>query len=650
MQKNDLQDKGAVQAAVRQVADEYLADPNINSVGVGYKLKDGERTEDLVLQFTVGQKFAPEALAAAPTRPIPETISANGITFATDIVERKFEQQPVAVATEAKTDRKRRLDPMVPGVSVGNVRVTAGTLGCLVKENASGETRILSNWHVLNGDSGELGDTIVQPGPFDDNRVSENVSGNLVRSFLGLAGDCAIASIVGRGATETLLDLTVQVRRVGDPELGDRVVKSGRTTSVTYGLVTRVHTITKLSYGSKGIQQIGGFEIGVDDAHPPENGEISMGGDSGSAWMATDDQGAATDMMLGLHFAGETVEPAEYALACYASSVFQKLEISPLEAPRADGVVTVARRIAGGYDQEFLRDHRVDIPAPASIAIDDDYAQTKAGDRVRQYTHFSLAMSASRRFCRWVAWNIDGNGLQKLSRDGLEFELDPEYEAMHQVDDDLYANNRLDRGHIARRADLLWGTREEAEQANVDSFFFTNITPQLDDFNQSSRHGLWGELEDAIYEDVDVDDLRISVLGGPIFRDTDFLFRGVLVPRSFWKVIAYVEGGTLKAKAYVLTQDDLEAKLESLGLEPFKLFQVALADVSAQTGLVFVDLANADTMSAAPEMAGLPTARRIEARSEISGDATPVRFRHQPSGDGRPEAARRLAPLETNGR
>ncbi len=492
MRKSDLKNKDALQAAVRQVADEYLPDPNINSVGVGYRMKDGKRTNELALQFTVGQKFAPEALEAVATRRIPETITVNGYSFETDVVERKFEQQPVAVATEAKAERKRRLDPMSPGISIGHVGVTAGTLGCLVKESASGETRLLSNWHVLNGDSGELGDVIVQPGPFDDNRVSENACGTLIRSFLGLAGDCAISSVVGRGATETLVDLAVQVRRIGDPELGDRVVKSGRTTDVTHGLVTRVHTITKLRYGSKGLQEIGGFEIGVDDEHPPENGEISMGGDSGSAWMATDDQGAATDMMLGLHFAGETVEPAEYALACYASSVFEKLEISPLEASPANGTVTIARRIAGGYDPEFLPNQRVDAPAPASDAIESDYAPTRAGEVVRDYTHFSLAMSASRRFCRWVAWNVDGNGLQQISRNGLEFELDPEYEEKHQVDDDLYRDNRLDRGHIARRADLLWGTREEAEQANADSFFFTNITPQLDDFNQSSRRGLWG--------------------------------------------------------------------------------------------------------------------------------------------------------------
>ena len=616
MRKRDLKDKRAIQAAVRQVADEYLKDPNINSVGVGHKLTDGKPTGELALQFTVGQKVAPEVLEAVATRPIPESITANGITFTTDVVEREFRRHPVAVDTNPKPERKRRLDPMMPGVSIGHVRTTAGTLGCLVREDESGQTRVLSNWHVLNGETGELGDAIAQPGPFDDNRVSGNTCGRLVRSFLGLAGDCAIASIVDRAADEKVLGLEIPVRRVGDPELDDLVVKSGRTTDVTYGVVTRVHTITKLDYGAAGVHEIGSFEIGPDPQHPATNNEISMGGDSGSAWMAVKKSGDVDDMMLGLHFAGETNEPAEYALACYAASVFEKLEISPLEPPPTDVVVAVTP-VAQGYDPHFLPGQPVDLPAAGVPAVEEDYAPTKAGDPVRQYTHFSLAMSASRRFCRWVAWNIDGNGIQQLTRSGIEFKVDDAYDAKYQVDDSLYSNNPLDRGHIARRADLLWGSRDEAERANLDSFFFTNITPQLDDFNQSTQHGLWGELENAIFEDTEVDHLRVSVFAGPIFKDTDVPYRGVLVPRRFWKVVAYVEDGTLKAKAFMLTQDDLEVKLESLGLEPFKLYQVTLSDLEETTGLAYGPLVQADTMPPAPEGLALAPVRRIEARSQI---------------------------------
>jgi endonuclease G len=273
--------------------------------------------------------------------------------------------------------------------------------------------------------------------------------------------------------------------------------------------------------------------------------------------------------------------------------------------------------VASGFDPDFLPDQHVDLPKPATKDVEKDLAPTQHNDHVRHYTHFSLAMSASRRFCRWVAWNIDGNGLQKLTRTGLQFVLDDEYDSKFQVDDDLYSHNHLDRGHIARRADLLWGTREEAEQANRDSFFFTNITPQLDDFNQSSQHGLWGEVENAIFDDVEVEALRVSLFGGPIFKDGDFPYRDTFVPRSFWKIVAYVEQGKLKAQGFVLTQDDLESKLPSFGLEQFKLYQVAIGDLSEMTGLDFGELPKVDTIAAHPG-ALAPGVRRIEARSQIA--------------------------------
>lgn len=86
-------------------------------------------------------------------------------------------------------------------------------------------------------------------------------------------------------------------------------------------------------------------------------------------------------------------------------------------------------------------------------------------------------MSESRRFCRWVAWNVDGARMLPLPRKGIDFVRDREYPADAQVGDELYKNNRLDRGQIARRADLVWGERDEAERANRDSFYLPTSRP-----------------------------------------------------------------------------------------------------------------------------------------------------------------------------
>ena len=70
-----------------------------------------------------------------------------------------------------------------------------------------------------------------------------------------------------------------------------RRFKSGRTTGVTRGVVTRVSTITRLDYGNGISEDVGGFEIGPDPDPPAPSNEISKGGDSGSAWLAIGSNG-----------------------------------------------------------------------------------------------------------------------------------------------------------------------------------------------------------------------------------------------------------------------------------------------------------------------------------------------------------------------
>lgn len=144
-----------------------------------------------------------------------------------------------------------------------------------------------------------------------------------------------------------------------------------------------------------------------------------------------------------------------------------------------------------GFNPHFLTT-TIDLPT-ANAQISEDLIQLD-GFPVIAYTHFSLALSRSRKFARWVGWNIDGTHLQLLSRSGISFTTDPRIPAEDQSGNDLYADNRLDRGHLAHRADLTWGTSSEAHQANKDSFYFTNITPQMDDFNQSRQAGIWSRL------------------------------------------------------------------------------------------------------------------------------------------------------------
>src|SRR4026207_2451434 len=164
----------ALKDFVRSRGAEFLKDPNISSVGIGYKTTGGKATKVISVQFTVQEKVVPEALEHLGTQRIPESFDIGGVEVPTDVIKRDFSAEFKIVAEATASDRKVRLDPIVPGISVANARETAGTIGCIVFDSMAGTPYVLSNWHVLNGPAGLIGDDVVQPGPFDDNRTQKN--------------------------------------------------------------------------------------------------------------------------------------------------------------------------------------------------------------------------------------------------------------------------------------------------------------------------------------------------------------------------------------------------------------------------------------------------------------------------------------------
>lgn len=237
-----------------------------------------------------------------------------------------------------------------------------------------------------------------------------------------------------------------------------------------------------------------------------------------------------------------------------------------------------------GYDPGFLG---TDVGSPTAPGD---------GGAGLDYTHFSLAQNTVRRLAWWVAWNVDGDRLlpgDSISRSGIRFRPDPRLPLDAQTRDAVYVDNRLDRGHIARRADLLWGSLDEAQRANSDSFFFTNITPQMDDFNQQRLGGSWGLLEAAVLSEEGLVPRRLTLFGGPVLAADDPEYRGLVkVPREHWKVIVYRLDGELRFRCFVLTQQiDLGLRDVTGYLDDFDTYAVSLADLEARTGVVFPGLA-----------------------------------------------------------
>lgn len=265
-----------------------------------------------------------------------------------------------------------------------------------------------------------------------------------------------------------------------------------------------------------------------------------------------------------------------------------------------------------GYDPDFLT---IAVPAPAP-APDRELVELA-------YVHFSIAIDPERRLAAHTAVNIDGAALVDVSRSGDEWDLDPRLPAEQQSGAELYARNDLDRGHLVRRRDPVWGDPATARRANRDTFFYTNAAPQASAFNQSKE--LWLGLEDYLLGAAEAADSRLSVFTGPVFRDDDPVYRGVLIPLRFWKVAAWVAGGALRATAYLLEQTPrLGARAVERGasergeleLGPFRTFQVPVDDVAELTELDLGPLVEADRL--APVPTAMPGGwRELESTADI---------------------------------
>jgi endonuclease G len=261
-----------------------------------------------------------------------------------------------------------------------------------------------------------------------------------------------------------------------------------------------------------------------------------------------------------------------------------------------------------GFDPKFLgKTASLATPLPAlSTKQKADVAKLTAakpaGAYELKYHHFSVVMNARRRLAFFTAVNIDGLIWRSIKRASDRWILDPRIPKTAQIGEELYGGNPLDRGHLVRRLDPAWGADLAiAKTGNDDTFHFTNCSPQHEDFNQNQQ--TWAGLEDYILQNADRENLRVSVFSGPVFAASDETYRGLQLPRQFWKIVVMVTKKKLHATAYLLSQAKLIQGLVEADFSygAYKTFQVPITKIAKLTGLNFGKLPTADPLNKTTE-------------------------------------------------
>lgn len=314
-----------VRLALQEAVQRWIYDPNVMLIDFGWPVDDDDKLDKkrLAIRVHVKEKFkGPSLETAIDEGKTREAFPPSLHGFEVDVPKGIYKLHQFSNDWwwwwESSPSRAKRVDPMKGGVSISDVyRNVYATLGGLVKDRKTEKEMILSNWHVLVGDwSVQPGQSICQPGRGDGGCQADTVA-KLSRHAMSSGLDAAVAELTGsRRLINNQLGLG-PVSGVGWAEIGMKVVKSGRRTGITYGLVTAVDGTLKINYS--GVDRLIHNVVTIDPRLAKS--EISSGGDSGSFWLEESSMRA-----VGLHFAGS--DDPERALAMDMQPVLDALNVN----------------------------------------------------------------------------------------------------------------------------------------------------------------------------------------------------------------------------------------------------------------------------------------------------------------------------------
>ena len=284
---------------------ELMAMDNVVGVACSHKMKGTTLKDVASLTVYVNEKKKTSDLTKAST--VPSQI--DGVP--TDVVEVGHIK---ALAFDA------RVRPALPGYSIGHHNITAGTFGALVRDvrrcccdhhhhhhhhdcccgggkDCDSDILILSNNHVLaDVNKAQPGDQILQPGPIDGGVFPADTVATFERTekiVFGASGynliDAALARPTdARNVTASIIGAAAPTG-VGQALPLMNVLKVGRTTEVTAGVVQATNATVAVNFGAEGVAIF---------RHQIITTAMSAGGDSGSLLMDFDLNG------VGLLYAG----------------------------------------------------------------------------------------------------------------------------------------------------------------------------------------------------------------------------------------------------------------------------------------------------------------------------------------------------------
>lgn len=191
----------------------------------------------------------------------------------------------------------------------------------------------------------------------------------------------------------------------------------------------------------------------------------------------------------------------------------------------------------------------------------------KPGELVVNHYAYRLRFNPDTRQADWVAYALEQKELEQKVKRTDKFTYDP-FLGSNTASNNDYKGSGFDRGHLVPAADMSWN-----QQAMKESFYFSNISPQLPGFNR----GIWKKLEVHVREKC-LENGNIYIVTGPVFSDVEEVMgeSKIPVPSHFFKTLLIYNDSVHQGIGYIFRNEKMTGDLVD--------FAVTIDSVESFTG------------------------------------------------------------------
>lgn len=206
----------------------------------------------------------------------------------------------------------------------------------------------------------------------------------------------------------------------------------------------------------------------------------------------------------------------------------------------------------------------------------------------RKVVTYELEYDKNKYHSRWVAFRFDGDTRGRtVGRSDEPFADDPSLSSSLHIGSNGFSRE-YNRGHLCASADRLYN-----REANVQTFYMSNMSPQLASFNQA----YWVTLENLVQNlgrDASFSDTLYVVKGGTIRDDQikGYVARSngkqVAVPKYYYMALLKVKNGVYSSIAFWMEHKEYGYDYQHQApLSEIRKTAVTVNELEQKTGIDF---------------------------------------------------------------